>query len=92
MEVALLDTPNYCVHTFSFPLAVEAPSKEIKVTLVFKSAACMQIAVLAQGHKTVCSKEMSSPAPQKSPEKMGTHNIFLLLWLFSLFWPALFKF
>lgn len=60
---------------FNVPLAVEVAYKEIDNTLVFRSAASMQIAVLAQGRKTACSKEMPSPVPQKSPEKVGTHNI-----------------
>lgn len=41
--------------------------------------------------KQPAAKECPSPVPQKSPEKMGTHNIFLLFLVFTLFWPALFK-
>lgn len=52
----------------------------------------MQIAVLPQGRKTACNKEMSSPDPQKSPEKVGTHNIFPIVpGFFSLLWPIPFK-
>lgn len=77
---------------FCVPLAVEVSSKETEDTLVFRSAACMQIAVLPQGRKTACNKEMSSPDPQKSPEKAGTHNIFPIVpGFFSLLWPIPFK-
>lgn len=77
---------------FCVPLAVEVSSKETEDTLVFRSAACIQVAVLDQGHKTACNKEMSSPDPQKSPEKVGTHNIFLTVpGFFSLLWPIPFK-
>lgn len=62
---------------------MEAACKE---TLGFRSIACMQTTVIAQGNRTAFSKEKSSPVTWKSPEKVSTRNIFPIFPGFLLYY------